>query len=104
MNIIRTFLNPHSRWYYPLHWLVLIFLGLAVYAQSFGYNFEFDDMEFIVNNYYLTKLEHVHYMWSTFPLTRTIGFYSLALNYFLNQLHPLGYHLFNFTIHLIAAG
>ena len=47
--MIKTnpFIDPSSRWYYPLHWLVLIFLGLTIYAQTFGFNFVFDDLNFI---------------------------------------------------------
>ena len=104
MTIVHLFFNPSSRWYYPLRWLVLIFLGVAIYAQTFGFDFVFDDFIFIVHNPNIVRFDLVHNIWKTFPPTRTIGFYSFAFNYLVNQLHPQGYHIFNFVIHLLAAG
>lgn len=104
MGMVHAFLNPSSRWYYLLRWLVLLLLGLAIYAQTFGFNFVFDDFDFIVNNIYIRRFDHVHYMWQILPKTRAIGVYSFALNYFIDQLHPQGYHIFNFFIHLLAVG
>jgi len=43
-------------------------------------------------------------MGHVFPNTRLVGMCSFALNYFFNQLNPRGYHLFNFLVHLAAAG
>ena len=101
---MKGFLNPSFRWYYPLRWLLIILLGLAIYGQTFGFNFVFDDLDFIVNNPYIKRFDHIHYIWKTFPKTRAIGFYSFALNYHINQLHPQGYHIFNFIVHLLAVG
>lgn len=104
MAIIYSFLNPFSRWYYPLRWLVLIFLGLVIYAQTFGFNFVFDDFLFIVNNPYIKRFDYVPHVLRIYPATRLLGFYSFAFNYSINQLHPQGYHIFNFIIHLLTAG
>ncbi len=104
MAIIRSFLNPSSRWYYLFHWSVLIVLGLTIYYQTFGFGFVFDDLVFIVNNSWIKSFDQVHYIWKTIPQTRTVGFYSFAFNYFIGQLHPQGYHIFNFLIHLLAVG
>lgn len=98
------FFNSFVRWYYPLRWLILILLGLAIYAQTFGFEFVFDDDAFIVTNPYIRNFSQVYLIWHHFPLTRSVGIYSFALNYFFNQLHPWGYHLFNFIVHLLAAG
>jgi tetratricopeptide (TPR) repeat protein len=43
-------------------------------------------------------------MWHAFPMTRLVGVYSFALNYHFDQLHPTGYHIFNFIVHLLTAG
>jgi len=93
-----------ARWYYPLRWSVLILLGLAIYAQTFGYGFVFDDLTFIVNNPCIRRFDYIHYIWKTAPYTRTLGFYSFALNYWINGLNPAGYHIFNFAVHLLAVG
>lgn len=101
---IHPFFNPTSRWYYPLRWSLLILLGLAIYGQTFGFSFVFDDVDFIVKNPYIKRFDLVPEMYKTYPYTRTLGFYSFALNYAFHQLNPLGYHIFNFIIHLVAVG
>ncbi|MBF0504717.1 MAG: tetratricopeptide repeat protein [Candidatus Omnitrophica bacterium] len=101
---VHPFFNTSFRWYYQLRCLILILLGLAIYAQTFGFGFVFDDFNFIVNNPYIKRFDHIHYIWKTFPKTRTVGFYSFALNYQINRLHPQGYHIVNFAIHLVAVG
>ena len=75
-----------------------------IYGQSFHYGFVFDDYMFIVNNPDIKSFGLVHFIWHFFPMTRSIGFYSFALNYSLNQYSPQGYHIFNFIVHLIAVG
>ena len=90
--------------YYALRWLVLVLLGLLIYAQTFQFNFVFDDYLFIVNNPYIKNFSNIHLIWHSFPMTRFIGMYSFALNYHFNQLAPMGYHVFNFIVHLLAVG
>ena len=104
MSIPYAFLNPSSRWHFPLRFLILTILGLVIYYQTFGYGFVFDDMMFIVHNPYIKRLDHIHYIWNVLPKTRLVGMYSFALNYSINQLHPAGYHIFNFLIHLLTTG
>jgi len=82
--------------------VVIICLGLFIYGQTFHGDFVFDDLGFIVNNPLIQHFSRVSSIWHSFPLTRSIGFYSFAFNYYLNGLHPEGYHIFNFIIHLIA--
>jgi protein O-mannosyl-transferase len=103
-TLVHSFLNPSSRWYYPLHWLVLILLGLAIYAQTFGFNFVFDDNYFMFNTPYIRGFDQVDQIWAIFPKTRMIGVYSFALNYWIGRFDPQGYHIFNFMVHLLAAG
>jgi len=101
---LYSFFDPASRWYYLLRWMVLILLGLAIYGQTFGFNFVFDDLNFIVRDPFIRRFDHVYYIWKIYPQTRTLGFYSFALNFFIGQLHPQGYHIFNFVIHLAGVG
>ncbi len=79
-------------------------IGLLIYAQTFRFDFVFDDYIFVVNNPFIKNLSNFHLMWHTFPLTRLVGMYSFALNYHFNQFHPWGYHVFNFIVHLVAVG
>jgi Tfp pilus assembly protein PilF len=90
--------------YYLLRWLGLILLGLLIYAQTFHFGFVFDDHIFIVNNPFIKNFSNIHVMWHAFPMTRLIGMYSFAFNYYVGQLHPEGYHIFNFAVHLVATG
>lgn len=93
-----------SRWYYPLHWLAVLILGLAIYGQTFNFAFVFDDNVFIVTNPYIKNFGNLPIIWTNFPMTRLVGMYSFALNYAVNQLHPEGYHIFNFMVHLAGTG
>jgi len=99
------FIQPHNTMaYYFLRCSVLLILGLMVYGQTFHFGFVFDDQYFIVNNPFIRNFNHVPMMWHVFPITRLVGMYSFALNYYFNQLHPQGYHIFNFIVHLTATG
>ena len=90
--------------YYLLRWSILILIGLLLYAQTFQFGFVFDDHIFIVANPYIKNFNNIHLMWHAFPMTRLVGMYSFAVNYYFNQLHPSGYHVFNFLVHLTATG
>lgn len=103
-STVRFSASPSSRWYYPLRWAVLIVLGLVIYYQTFRFSFVFDDNYYLLNTFYIRSLGMISHIWSTLPKTRMIGIYSFALNYHIHQLHPSGYHVFNFLIHLLAAG
>ncbi len=96
-------LNPSHRWYYPLRWLLLIAVGLAVYGQTFGFGFVFDDHIFIVNDDYIRSFDRIHeLLFSHARHARGVAMYSFAFNYFLNQLDPRGYHIFNFAVHILT--
>jgi tetratricopeptide (TPR) repeat protein len=90
--------------YYFLRWTVLIAVGLLVYGQTFHYDFIFDDHLFIVENPLIKNFNNIPVMWQSFPMTRLVGMYSFALNYYFGQLNPLGYHVFNFMVHLACTG
>lgn len=88
--------------YYFIRWFLIITLGLGIYARTFGYGFVFDDHLFIVTNPYIKDFTSLSTIFGSFPATRLLGMYSFALNYYLGQLDPSGYHIFNFGVHLIA--
>ncbi len=87
-----------------LRWIILITLGLVLYGQTLFYPFVFDDHIFITGNPFIKRFENIHLLWQNFPITRLVGFYSFAFNYWLNQLNPFGYHLFNICVHLLTTG
>src|SRR5476651_1372558 len=90
--------------YYLLRWAGLVFIGLLIYAQTFQFNFVFDDYIFIVTNPFIKNFNNFHMMWHVFPMTRLVGMASFAFNYYFSQLHPQGYHILNFIVHLVAVG
>ncbi len=90
--------------YYLIRWSILFALGLLIYGQTFHFGFVFDDYLFIVTNPFIKNLNNFHVMWHAFPMTRLVGMYSFALNYYFCQLNPSGYHVFNFSVHLAATG
>ena len=88
--------------------LVLIAVGLAVYANSLqGGHFILDDEPSIVNNY---DIREIWPLWRDADLTsnppvnnRPVVRLSLALNYAVGELDIYGYRLFNLVIHLCCA-
>jgi len=45
--------------YLFLRWSGLIIVGLLVYAQTFRFDFVFDDHNFITNNLYIKNFSHI---------------------------------------------
>jgi tetratricopeptide (TPR) repeat protein len=89
---------------FKLHHLIPVLIvaaGLLAYSNSFRYGFLFDDAPRIVDNQSLRQL------WPPWELlrhtSRPVVQLSLALNYAIGQLNPLGYRLVNTAIHILAA-
>ena len=85
---------------YPL--LIISVLAVILYSNSFDCSFHFDDFGNIVNNTAIHDISDVKAIWN-FVSRRFIGNYTFALNYHFHGLNPLGYHLVNLTVHLLAA-
>ena len=82
--------------------IVISYLGIFIYSNTFRCPFYFDDLVVIVNNSLIKNIHHLHDIWSVYP-SRFIIFLSIALNYYFNHLHVFGYHVFNLAVHLISA-
>ncbi|NQT46014.1 MAG: tetratricopeptide repeat protein [Candidatus Omnitrophica bacterium] len=92
--------------------ILLIVIGLVVYANALQYGFVWDDDGLIVNNphiqswRFLPKLFTEHLMVSA---TKTGNFYrpiqalSNMIDYSIWKLNPFGYHLTNIIIHILNA-
>lgn len=80
--------------------LVLLGAGLLAYGNSFFGAFVFDDTIAILKN------RHIKYLW---PIEHWLGArrpvvaLSLAINYRIGGFEPLGYHVFNIGVHLLAS-
>ncbi|MGE0269209.1 MAG: tetratricopeptide repeat protein [Candidatus Omnitrophota bacterium] len=85
--------------------LLIVALGLGIYANSLHGEFQFDDLEYIVGNPAIRDISDITQIYLSRPVpTRFIPLLTLAVNYHLHKLDVFGYHLFNVIIHLINAG
>jgi len=83
--------------------IVFALLGLIVYSNTFHNSFHFDDFWNIISNPLIRDIHNLHHIWLCGPPTRFITYLSLALNYQCNGLGVVGYHIFNFMVHMSAA-
>jgi tetratricopeptide (TPR) repeat protein len=74
-------------------------VGILIYSNTLTATFQFDDKINIVDNPFIRNLGN---LW---PPTgrRWFGLLTFALNYACGGLNPVGYHIVNITIHLLAA-
>ena len=89
--------------------MIIVLSGLAVYHNSFTGPFIFDDVPSVERN------PSIHHLWPIWvPLSpprggdltvagRPIINFSLAVNYASGGLNVRGYHVFNLTVHILAA-
>lgn len=80
--------------------LILIAVTVVAYLPSFRGGFLFDDAAEITQNDTITSLRPLSRFFDN--NTRPLASLSFALNYALGGLDPLGYHLVNLIIHLLA--
>ncbi|TWT86078.1 tetratricopeptide repeat protein [Neorhodopirellula pilleata] len=83
-------------------WFAVVSLvALVVAAHWPGLNgaFVFDDLPEIVDNPRLSAWP----VWRDFVHPRAIPYLTLRLNYWIGGVYPLGYHVANLTIHVLAA-
>jgi protein O-mannosyl-transferase len=90
-----------------LHLLLILFVGLISYSNTFEAPFQFDDMRNIVNNpliqqwgYFIHAPKAQDAIQAADFRMRTVGFLSFALNYRIHGLEVVGYHIVNLAIHL----
>ncbi|NIA07251.1 MAG: tetratricopeptide repeat protein [Actinobacteria bacterium] len=87
---------------------LIILAGVAVYLNSFGGPFIFDDPESISENPSIRRLWDIKEVLSP-PAhgqavqRRPVANLSLAINYAIGGLDVRGYHVFNLSVHILAA-
>ena len=91
--------------FHVLSILLVSFLCIICYCNALNAPFVFDDIPHIKNNQHirLTRLDLGKLFDAGFRSpnpNRPVANVSLALNYFLFEYDPLGYRIFNITIHL----
>lgn len=82
-----------------LHIMLIIILGLLAYSNTFNVPFQFDDTINIVENHHIKTLSN---FWPPSG-SRWFGLLTFALNYKIGGLNVIGYHVFNFAIHILNA-
>lgn len=80
--------------------MLLIVMGIALYAKTFQVPWLFDDTQNIVENPIVHDLSSA--IANLFGV-RGFAYFTFALNYRFGGLDVFGYHLANFTIHLAAS-
>jgi tetratricopeptide (TPR) repeat protein len=78
---------------------LIVCSGLWAYSGSLTADFQYDDFPQIVQNSFIKHVK-LDVLWKYNP-SRFITNVTFALNYFCCQLHVLGWHLVNFSLHLI---
>jgi Flp pilus assembly protein TadD len=91
--------NPPPR-IFDLLPLLLVLAGALLYARSSSSPFLYDDQMHILNNPAIRGFDNpVRLLTADRRMAVSV---SLAINYALGGDHPLGYHLFNVAVHLLA--
>jgi len=82
--------------------LLFFCLGITIYSNILRSPFQFDDIEFIVENSSIRNIANLPLIWKFMP-TRFVDFFSLALNYHFARLDVFSYHLVNIFLHLVVS-
>ncbi len=105
MNVVARGGKTGNVWLGPLLCLIM---GAVVYGGSLDVPFYLDDYRNILDNpvlrldeLSLSGLQNV--VAGSTLRTRPVANITFALNYYVNQENPAGYHLVNITIHILAA-
>jgi protein O-mannosyl-transferase len=83
-------------------YLLIIILGIIIYANSSNVPFQYDDEIRILENTKIQKLSDINTIWNQ-NKRRFFGYLTIAVNYHIGQEKVFGYHIFNLFIHLVAS-
>lgn len=96
-----SLVTPAPRWVIPAAVLLIIGAGVAAYSNSLQGPFILDDKLHITEN---EDLRHPLDVWKKiFTAMRPVVTWSLAANYAISGLEVWSYHVFNLSVHLLAA-
>ena len=85
-----------------LHLLLLSFLAIAAYSNSFHTPFVLDDISSIVENDVIKELSRFFSQGRAYNPRRVVGYFTFALNYSVGGLDTFGYHVVNLGIHILS--
>jgi protein O-mannosyl-transferase len=83
--------------------MALALIGILVYGNHLQNTFQFDSVAYIKNNLSLKNPESIltFQFWISDFFERGLLSISIALNAYLNKLHPFGYHIINLALHIV---
>ena len=83
--------------------IALALIGILVYGNHLQNTFQFDSVAYIKNNLNLKNPESILTLqfWISDFFARGLLSISIALNAYLDELHPFGYHILNLELHIV---
>jgi protein O-mannosyl-transferase len=83
--------------------MALALIGIIVFGNHLQNTFQFDSVAYIKNNLNLKNPESILTLqfWISKFFARGLLSISLALNSYLDELHPFGYHILNLALHIV---
>ncbi len=113
---MSSWVTSLKNWRKSIVIILLLFLILPVYSNSFTAAWQFDDKPNIIDNHYLhlrdlkpESLIRTFYTQPTDPsnpgtrLYRPIAFLTFALNWYFDKDNAIGYHIVNLLVHFLAS-
>ena len=96
--------RPGPRWLAIAALPIALAITLAVYARGLHAPFVFDDVAFAESSVvHVTSLAELHALIVAPGVPRKLTMVTFALNFWVDGLRPLGYHLVNAALHAVAA-
>jgi tetratricopeptide (TPR) repeat protein len=99
--------SPKHQFYY---YLLIVFMVIAVYANTLKHGFVWDDTDVILENPQIAQLSNIPaFFFSQDKIETSTGYYrplanvSFAIDRALWGLNPIGFNLTNLALHLVAA-
>ncbi len=85
--------------------LLIVLLGIIIYGGHLKNSFQFDSVAYVVNNQNLKNPAEMLTLdyWRAGWFSRSLVQMSLAVNAYLGEARPFGYHLLNLTLHIFNA-
>ena len=83
--------------------MALALIGILVYGNHLQNTFQFDSVAYIKNNLSLKNPESILTLqfWISDFFSRGLLSISIALNAYLDELRPFGYHILNLVLHIV---
>ena len=95
---------PGPRWLAIAALPIALAITLAVYARGLHAPFVFDDVAFAESSIvHVTSLAELRALIVASGVPRKLTMVTFALNFWVDGLRPLGYHLVNAALHAVAA-